>query len=134
MNRVMVLLALAACAAAVAGCGATTRVGRLSNDVAAASSSGSASAATAETSTDCGIPTKKYPQPPSGFDPAKATAAQLDEYGFPPRPPGDASNPQVRAALQAWLTAMRSWKSTDPVQVTCGGPMHPPPPRTRSEG
>jgi hypothetical protein len=126
MNRVLVLLALSGCAAAVTGCGATVRVSA-SNRV-SATPSRLTEKATAKASTDCGAETKMYPQPPAGFDPTKATDAQLTEYGFPPRPPGDPSNPQVQAALQAWLTAMRSWKSTEPAQPMCGGPKHPPPP------
>jgi hypothetical protein len=45
--------------------------------------------------------------PPSGFRPATATAAQLDELGFPPRPtnPGD---------LGQWQTQMSGWTGAAP--------------------
>jgi len=45
--------------------------------------------------------------PPAAFDPSTATAAQLNEYGFPPRPtdPG---------ALRRWRTEMSNWKGTAP--------------------
>ncbi len=45
--------------------------------------------------------------PPKGFDPATATNAQLNEYGFPPRP----TSP---SALALWTTEMRSWKGATP--------------------
>jgi hypothetical protein len=41
--------------------------------------------------------------PPAGFDPSTATAAQLNEYAFPPRP----TDP---AALAQWQTEMSNWK------------------------
>jgi hypothetical protein len=127
MNRVLLLLALSGCAAAVTGCGATTRVS--ASNKAPATPSRLTDKTTARAGTDCGAETKTYPQPPVGFDPTKATDGQLTEYGFPPRPPGDPSNPQVQAALQAWLTAMKSWKAIEPPgQPICGGPRHPLPP------
>ena len=45
--------------------------------------------------------------PPAGFDPATATAAQLNEYGFPPQPtdPG---------ALKLWQQEMSNWQGTTP--------------------
>jgi hypothetical protein len=51
--------------------------------------------------------TVRFYVPPAGFDPATASAAQLDEYGFPPRPtdPG---------ALSQWQTEMNNWKGTTP--------------------
>jgi hypothetical protein len=76
------------------------------------------------TSTNCGIETQTYPQPPAGFDPTKATAAELAAYGFPPRPAGDPSGP-----LGAWLKAMAAWKTTDQAEPTCGTNGHPPPRR-----
>ncbi len=42
---------------------------------------------------------------PKGFDPSTATAAKLNEYGFPPRPThADA------AALSRWQAQMEAWK------------------------
>jgi Peptidase A4 family len=43
--------------------------------------------------------------PPKGFDPSTATAAKLNEYGFPPRP-------KVAAALSRWHAQMRAWKGS----------------------
>jgi len=40
--------------------------------------------------------------PPAGFDPVTATDAQLDEYGFPPRPTD-------QDALSEWTSDMSSW-------------------------
>ena len=39
--------------------------------------------------------------PPSAFNPLTASATQLQEYGFPPRPTGG-------SALAVWLTAMKA--------------------------
>ncbi len=76
---------------------------------------------TAGTSTNCGIePQQNYPQPPTGFDPTTATASQLQEYGFPPRPAGDSTS----AAQQGWLQAMAAWKVSDTPQQTCGSVSH----------
>jgi hypothetical protein len=46
-----------------------------------------------------------FPVPPSGFNPLTATAAQLEEYGFPPKPidPTD---------LQNWTEIMKNYKET----------------------
>jgi hypothetical protein len=78
------------------------------------------------TSTDCGIETQTYPLPPAGFDPLKASPAELQEYGFPPRPRSTDPN------LQSWLQAMAAWKTMDTAEPTCGGPTHPPATRHRS--
>jgi hypothetical protein len=78
------------------------------------------------TSTDCGIETQTYPLPPAGFDPTKATQAELQEYGFPPRPRSTDPN------FQTWLRAMAAYKTTDPAEPTCGGATHPPATRHRS--
>lgn len=48
-----------------------------------------------------------YPTPPNGFNPLKATAAQLSEYGFPAKP----TDPQD---LAAWTNAMSKWKGVIP--------------------
>ncbi|HXM54801.1 MAG TPA: G1 family glutamic endopeptidase [Candidatus Dormibacteraeota bacterium] len=40
--------------------------------------------------------------PPAGFNPATATDAQLDEYGFPPRPTD-------QDALDEWVSDMSAW-------------------------
>lgn len=45
------------------------------------------------------------PIPPSGYSPAIASAASLQEYAFPPRPTS-------QAALAAWTTAMQDYRST----------------------
>ena len=45
--------------------------------------------------------------PPPGFRPETASAAQLDEYGFPARP----TKP---AQLATWKTEMAGWKGTAP--------------------
>lgn len=47
-----------------------------------------------------------YPQPPVGFNPLTATAAQLASYGLPPRP--RASN---KSALVSWTTVMEHAKT-----------------------
>lgn len=112
------------CAVAVTGCGASTEVSRTGAVVVAPGG------LTNGITTDCGVETHTYPQPPAGFDPTKATDAQLNEYGFPPRPPGDPVEPQVKAALRAWLTAMKAWKTTEPAKPICGWPSHPPPSHT----
>jgi hypothetical protein len=65
--------------------------------------------------------------PPAGFQPETATAAQLDEYGFPPRP----SDP---AQLAQWQKEMSLWKGAAPpapfltethTQVTADTVTHP---------
>ena len=80
---------------------------------------------TASATDDC-QPIKVFQQPPAGFDPRTATAAQLEEYGFPPRPPGDPTDPTVQAALQAWLNAMAASKTAVPPNPICGTTTHPP--------
>jgi hypothetical protein len=40
--------------------------------------------------------------PPAGFDPSTASAAQLDQYGFPPQP-------KDPAALAGWQALMSAW-------------------------
>jgi hypothetical protein len=45
--------------------------------------------------------------PPPGFRPETATAAQLDEYGFPPRP-------SDRGQLARWQKEMSRWKGVAP--------------------
>jgi hypothetical protein len=76
------------------------------------------------TSPNCGIePQQSYPQPPPGFDPTTATATQLQEYGFPPRPAGDSTS----GAQQAWLQAMAAWKQSDTPQPTCSTATRQPP-------
>ncbi|MHB8262196.1 MAG: G1 family glutamic endopeptidase [Acidimicrobiales bacterium] len=49
--------------------------------------------------------TQEYPVPPNGFDPLTATASQLQEYGFPPRPadPG---------GLAQWRSVWSHYRST----------------------
>ena len=42
--------------------------------------------------------------PPAGFRPLTASSGQLQEYGFPARPPGGAD-------LQAWITAMSRFRA-----------------------
>lgn len=79
----------------------------------------------ASTRNDC-QPVTVFPQPPVGFDPTTATAAQLKEYGFPPRPPGDPSDPTVQAALQAWLKTMAARKASVPPNPICGTVTHHP--------
>ncbi len=44
--------------------------------------------------------TYKFPQPPEGFDPLTATAAELEEYALPPRP-----STSEKAAFAAWKVA-----------------------------
>ena len=44
--------------------------------------------------------------PPASFNPATATNAQLDEYGFPERP---AATPDSAGALSTWQTQMSTW-------------------------
>jgi hypothetical protein len=130
MKVTLTLLALFACAVAVSGCAAGTTARRTN----LAPQAGSTAAAKVASSTDCGFVTKVYPKPPVGFDPRTATSAQLKEYGFPPRPPGDPSDPQVQGALKAWVSAMKAWRSAQTVKASCGGPMHPPPPRSQHSG
>lgn len=50
-----------------------------------------------------------FPTPPTGFSPLDATAAQLAEYGFAPRPPAGDD--------QTWVAAMSNWRYnlSDPV-------------------
>ncbi len=50
-----------------------------------------------------------FPTPPAGFNPTDASAAQLSEYGFAPRPPAGED--------QAWVAAMSHWRYNlvDPV-------------------
>jgi hypothetical protein len=45
--------------------------------------------------------------PPAGFQPESATAAQLDEYGFPPRP----TDPTL---LTRWQQEMSGWRGAAP--------------------
>lgn len=47
----------------------------------------------------------QYPVPPQGFSPLTGSAAQLAEYGFPPRPSSG-------TALSEWLTAMTNYTGT----------------------
>jgi hypothetical protein len=65
--------------------------------------------------------------PPSGFRPESASAAQLDEYGFPPRP----TDPTL---LARWQDEMSGWKGAAPptpflaethTQVTADTVNHP---------
>jgi hypothetical protein len=131
MKVTLSLLTLVACAVALSGCAAGTKVRRVN----LASQGGSTATAKVATSTDCGFVTQTYAKPPAGFDPTTATSAQLKEYGFPPRPPGDPSDPQVQGALKAWLTAMKSWRSAETAKASCGGPTHPsPPPHSQHSG
>jgi hypothetical protein len=59
-------------------------------------------------------PVLTFPLPPAGFSPLTASAADLQEYGFPPRPPGDNS-----AALAGWTQAMTAWVGMTPPATTC---------------
>ena len=52
--------------------------------------------------------------PPTGFQPADATAGQLAEYGFPPRP---SDGP----ALSSWLTVMGAYKTTPTPDISVVG-------------
>lgn len=63
---------------------------------------------------DIGGTTNHVPVPPPGFRPENATADQLDEYGFPPRP----SDP---TELSDWLKDMSQWKATS-VPTVCNLP------------
>ncbi|HKU57620.1 MAG TPA: hypothetical protein VJP41_11430 [Gaiellaceae bacterium] len=76
------------------------------------------------TSPNCGIEGSSYPQPPAGFDPVTATAAQLREYGFPPRPAGRPSS----AAAGAWRYAMSHALYPDPPEQVCSIFTHRAPP------
>lgn len=58
----------------------------------------------------CPADVGEFPPPPSGFDPLSASPAELSEYGFPPRPSGDASDP----AVEAWKQAMDAATTPDP--------------------
>lgn len=40
--------------------------------------------------------------PPAGFDPSTASAAQLDQYGFPPQPKDPAAVAQWQAMMSTW--------------------------------
>jgi hypothetical protein len=51
--------------------------------------------------------TVRFYVPPASFDPSTATDAQLDEYGFPPRP----TDPD---ALSQWNTEMNGYQGVDP--------------------
>jgi hypothetical protein len=51
--------------------------------------------------------TVKYLIPPAGFQPETASAAQLDQYGFPPRPTDSVS-------LARWQKEMSGWKGAAP--------------------
>lgn len=64
-------------------------------------------------------PLRVFPQPPPGFDPVAATAAQLQEYGFPPRPPGNNAE-----ALAAWTKAVRAAKHLSAPSPVCGAEAH----------
>lgn len=55
----------------------------------------------------------QFPVPPRGFDPLNATASQLQEYGFQPRPQGG-------AALTAWDQLMAHYKSTPTPSIALG--------------
>lgn len=66
-------------------------------------------------------PIKVYPKPPPGFNPVTASDAQLEAYGFPPRPPGASpSSP----AYQAWLTAVEHAETLVPPDPVCGSRSH----------
>ncbi len=72
--------------------------------------------------------TQNFPVPPSGFDPLTASASQLAEYDFPPRPP--TSQPKTLAEWQTVMTDYRSTVKPDPI-FTCtplfSQPEHSPP-------
>lgn len=80
-------------------------------------------AARSGTSADCGIEGASYPQPPAGFDPLKATGAQLKEFGFPRRPTGSPASGPVRA----WRYAMSHARYPDPPEQVCSTVRHGPP-------
>lgn len=65
---------------------------------------------------------RSAPCPPRGFDPLKASPAQLQKYGFPPRPPSG-------EGLRGWTQAMKHAKHCVAPQFTTrsgttGGPEH----------
>jgi len=64
-------------------------------------------------------PTETFPQPPAGFDPLTASPTTLQEYGFPPQPPGNNS-----AALAGWTAAMQAVTSVSPPDPVCGTTPH----------
>ena len=64
-------------------------------------------------------PLRTFPEPPPGFNPVTGTAAQLQEYGFPPRPPVNNAG-----ALAAWSSAMEKVKSVSPPDPVCSNVTH----------
>ncbi len=61
----------------------------------------------------------QFPVPPRGFDPLNARAAQLQGYGFQPRPQGG-------VALTAWDQIMADCKSTPTPSIALGPRMSTP--------
>jgi hypothetical protein len=51
-----------------------------------------------------------FPRPPEGFEPVMASAEELSEYGFPPRPTGP-------KALETWEANMEAVKTVEPSGV-----------------
>jgi hypothetical protein len=66
-------------------------------------------------------PVHVFSQSPAGFDPAKATDAQLEKYGFPPRPPGASPH---SSAYRVWLKAVESGATFVRPHPVCGTGSH----------
>jgi hypothetical protein len=60
-------------------------------------------------------PIQTFSQPPAGFDPTTATAAELAQYGFPPFPPGSNA-----IAIASWTTAVQDAKQYSAPTPICG--------------
>jgi hypothetical protein len=79
-----------------------------------------ASTAQADASACDGNPVKVFSQPPAGFSPAIADAAELQSYGFPPPPPGGSASP----AFNEWLQAVQAARTYSPPDPVCGTAVH----------
>lgn len=122
------LIVLAAAAVAAGGCAfAIVAAGGTSAHPPLGVSHGLPNGGTATgTTPNCGMVTQpaQTSSPPPDFDPATATAAQLQKYGFPPRPAGDSSSP----AVKAWLQAVTGATIRDTPEQTCSSDTHGGPP------
>ncbi|MHB8263385.1 MAG: G1 family glutamic endopeptidase [Acidimicrobiales bacterium] len=64
-------------------------------------------------------PLKIFPSPPSGFNPVQANDSQLQQYGFPPRPPGSNAG-----ALSVWTTAVTDARTRTTPHPICSDVTH----------
>ncbi len=79
---------------------------------------GGPSAAPVATAASC-QPLKTFPSPPSSFNLMQASNAQLQRYGFPPRPPGPSTG-----ALSAWRTAVTAARIRTNPHPICSNVTH----------